>query len=146
IKEVGKPMDVTIDTRNLCRYIYLLNEKIDHLAEFETARGDISRDLLDIIEMIAEEPGITQKLLVERFKKKQTSVSRAITRLTERGFVEKDPDPQDKRATHLNLTGLGERTPENLEGAICKLSDDIVADLDEAEKAALIKALEKIHL
>lgn|SRR5690625_166652 len=139
-------MDVTIDTRNLCRYIYLLNAKIDHLAEFETDNGNISRDQLYIIEMIAEEPGITQKLLVECFKKKQTSVSRAITRLTDRGFIEKESDPQDKRATHLNLTALGKGTLENLEGEICKLSDRIVEDLDEEEKAAFIKALKKIHI
>ncbi|KKK33992.1 hypothetical protein WN59_10360 [Salinicoccus sediminis] len=134
------------NTRNVCRYIYLLNAKIDHLAEFETEKGNLTRDQLYIIEMIAEEPGITQKLLVERFKKKQTSVSRAITRLDERGFIQKEPDPADKRATHLDLTDLGERTLVNLEDAICELSDQIVSELDEEEKEVFIKALEKIHL
>lgn len=139
-------MNANTNMRNLCRYIYLLNAKIDHLAEFETEKGTLTRDQLYIIEMIAEEPGITQKLLVERFKKKQTSVSRAITRLIERGFITKEPDPGDKRAAHLNTTKLGADTLENLEDSICSLSDQIVEKLDEEEKAVFIKALEKIHL
>ncbi len=136
----------TTDTRDLCRYIYLLNAKIDHLAEFETEKGNITRDKLYIIEMIAEEPGITQKMLVERFKKKQTSVSRAITRLIDRGFISKEKDPADKRAAHLTVTKLGESTLQKLEASICSLSDEIVETLDEKEREALIKALEKIHL
>lgn len=139
-------MDATTNTRNVCRYIYLLNAKIDHLAEFETEKGNLTRDQLYIIEMISEEPGITQKLLVERFKKKQTSVSRSITRLVERGFILKDPDPRDQRATHLTLTNLGDRTLDNLEDSICSLSDQVVEQLDEEEKEVLVKALKKIHL
>lgn len=138
-------MDAT-NTRNVCRYIYLLNAKIDHLAEFETEEGTLTRDQLYIIEMIAEEPGITQKALVERFKKKQTSVSRAITRLIERGFLLKEQDPSDMRAAHLNLTKLAARSLDELEDSICSLSDQIVEQLDDKEKAVFIKALEKIHL
>lgn len=139
-------MDATTNTRNVCRYIYLLNAKIDHLAEFETEKDNLTRDQLYIIEMISEEPGITQKLLVERFKKKQTSVSRSITRLVERGFILKDPDPRDQRATHLTLTNLGDRTLNDLEDSICSLSDQVVEQLDEEEKEVLVKALKKIHL
>lgn len=139
-------MDATTNTRNVCRYIYLLNAKIDHLAEFETEKGNLTRDQLYIIEMISEETGITQKLLVERFKKKQTSVSRSITRLVERGFILKDPDPRDQRATHLTLTNLGDRTLNDLEDSICSLSDQVVEQLDEEEKEVLVKALKKIHL
>lgn len=139
-------MDATTNMRNVCRYIYLLNAKIDHLAEFETEKGNLTRDQLYIIEMISEEPGITQKLLVERFKKKQTSVSRSITRLVERGFILKDPDPRDQRATHLTLTNLGDRTLNDLEDSICSLSDQVVEQLDEEEKEVLVKALKKIHL
>ncbi|WP_411843684.1 MarR family winged helix-turn-helix transcriptional regulator [Salinicoccus sp. HZC-1] len=135
-----------ISTRNICRYIYLLNAKIEHLAEFEAEQGNLTRDELYIIEMIDEDPGITQKTLVERFKKKQTSISRAITKLVDRGFIQKNPNATDMRASHLTLTDQGKETLEQLEAPICSLSDHIVEELDEKEKEHLMKALEKIHL
>ena len=60
-----------VNTRHVCRHIYLVNAKIDHLTSFKTDEGRISREQVYILEIIAEEPNITQKELISKMKKEQ---------------------------------------------------------------------------
>ncbi|CAM2891282.1 MarR family winged helix-turn-helix transcriptional regulator [Salinicoccus roseus] len=135
-----------LNTRNVCRYIYLLNAKIDHLAEFRTKYGTLSREQLYIIEMVAEEPGITQKTLIGRLKREQTSISRAVQKLVDQNYLIKRQHHDDMRASYLEVTEQSRETLDELEEKICEVTDDVLEKLDRDEKKALTDILEKIHL
>lgn len=135
-----------VNIRNVCRYIFMLNAKIDHLAEFETELGTLSREQLYIVEMVAEEPGLTQKTIIGRLKKEQTSVSRAVQTLVDQGYIAKRRNENDMRASHLEMTDVGREALTGLEPSICELSEQVVEELDEKEKSILMETLRKIQV
>ncbi|MCG1009987.1 MarR family transcriptional regulator [Salinicoccus sp. ID82-1] len=135
-----------LNTRNVCRYIYLLNAKVDHLAEFKTSKGVLNREQLYIIEMVAEEPGLTQKVLINRLKREQTSISRAVQKLVDQNYLIKRQNRDDMRASYLEVTKQGRDALDELEDSICEMTDDVLEDLNRDEKKALTDILEKIHL
>ncbi|WP_020007721.1 MarR family winged helix-turn-helix transcriptional regulator [Salinicoccus albus] len=133
-------------TRNVCRHVYLLNEKINHLSEFKTSEGKLNREQLYIMEMVSETPGLTQKELVDRLKKKQTSVSRTIQRMTDRGYLIKNQNHADMRASALEVTDKGEALLESFEAPITQLTALILKDLSPEEQKSFTSILQKIHL
>ena len=135
-----------LNTRNVCRYIYLLNAKIDHLAEFRTKNGFLSREQLYIIEMVSEEPGITQKTLISRLRKEQTSVSRAVQKLVDQNYLIKRQQQDDMRASYLEVTEQAVDALNELEENICGVTDDILESLDHEDKQTLVDILQKIHI
>lgn len=76
-------------------------------AEFPS--DEISMTEYDVLFNIVREPERCTRLrdLNRRVLLSQPSVSRMIDRLTERGFVEKIPDPDDRRSTSVRLTDQG---------------------------------------
>lgn len=135
-----------VNIRNVCRYIFMLNAKIDHLAEFKTELGTLSREQLYIVEMVSEEPGLTQKTIIGRLKKEQTSVSRAVQTLVDQGYIVKRRNENDMRASHLEMTDAGNEALAELEPSICELSEHVVEALDDEEKRILMDTLRKIQV
>ncbi|GAA3729232.1 hypothetical protein GCM10022378_17320 [Salinicoccus jeotgali] len=135
-----------VNIRNVCRYIFMLNAKIDHLAEFKTELGTLSREQLYIVEMISEEPGLTQKTIIGRLNKEQTSVSRAVQTLVDQGYIAKRRNENDMRASHLEMTDAGSEALAELEPSICELSENVVEELNDEEKRTLMDTLRKIQV
>lgn len=71
--------------------------------------AEISMSEYDVLFNIVREPGRCTRLrdLNRRVLLSQPSVSRMIDRLTERGLVEKIPDPYDRRSTSVRITDQG---------------------------------------
>src|SRR5699024_10201721 len=108
-----------VNTRHVCRHIYQLNAKIDHMTSFKTDEGRISREQVYILEIIAEKPDITQKELISKMKKEQTAVSRAVQKMVDYGYVEKSQSTEDLRATYLKISDRGLDLIDTLDAEIC---------------------------
>lgn len=134
-----------VNTRHVCRHIYLLNAKIDHLTSFKTDEGRISREQVYILEIIAEETNITQKDLISKMKKEQTAVSRAVQKMVDYGYVYKTQSKEDLRATYLQISDRGLELIDSLDDEICDLTDDLLKDLSDEEVKSLTKILDQIH-
>lgn len=59
---------------------------------------------LQILGLSAE---ITQKSLTDELHLDKSTTSRLVTQLVERGWVDRTPNPQDRREIHLELTAQG---------------------------------------
>jgi DNA-binding MarR family transcriptional regulator len=72
------------------------------------------------------------------------TMTNRVDRLAERGFVERSPDPRDRRGVLVTLTAAGKRT---VDGAFESLLDRErillahLSDADHAQLAALLKRL-----
>lgn len=73
------------------------------------------------------------------------SATEVVDRLEERGFVERIPDANDRRATCVRLTAHGARTVRELEQARDADADDYFAALDDDDRAELRRILTKLH-
>lgn len=134
-----------VNTRHVCRHIYLLNAKVDHMTTFQTEAGRISREQLYMLEIIAEEPNITQKQLISRMKKEQTAISRAIQRMADGQLITKTQSREDLRASYLKISQKGLDLIDALDDEICEVTDELLKDLSKEEVKHLSEILEKLH-
>jgi DNA-binding MarR family transcriptional regulator len=103
------------------------------LALFETAVGGPLR-----LSELADRIGITAP-----------TASRAVDGLVELGLLERVPDPEDRRAVHIDLTPPGRKRVEERKAAAAAALDTLVAELptkDRVQLAALLTRLaDRIH-
>jgi DNA-binding MarR family transcriptional regulator len=69
-------------------------------------------------------------------------VSRAVEQLVERGFVQRDVDPLDRRRASLQLTAEGKTVHRKIENSVNRLEAEFIAELDEPQQQALNAALD----
>ena len=72
-----------------------------------------------------------------------------LDELEERGLVERQRDPSDRRRQSVRITPEGKRALARLRALARKLEDDFLADLDESQRAALqdiLRVLARRHV
>ena len=79
----------------------------EELAKQYKERFGISIPEWRVIVHVAHSGGASVRDIEARVGMEKSKVSRAATRLEERGFVSKDINPQDRRLIHLSLTPEG---------------------------------------
>jgi MarR family transcriptional regulator, transcriptional regulator for hemolysin len=73
------------------------------------------------------------------------SLVRIVELLVAENLVIRREDPSDRRAKLLSLTERGQIRVQEIEAAIKKVRERVLADLDEAEFAVTIRVLSKIE-
>jgi len=72
------------------------------------------------------------------------TMTNRVDRLAQRGFVERSPDPRDRRGVLVTLTAAGKRTVDGAFESLLASERDLLAHLsddDHAQLAALLKRL-----
>jgi DNA-binding MarR family transcriptional regulator len=142
-------------------------------APAETARGELTRDMyalasylmrtanvgtfnkiaeldlsftqlkaLSALESAGEERSV--KALAETLGISMPAMSRAVDGLFERGLLDRQEDPTDRRAKRLGLTDAGRAVPHALNEARLSALAELMSSLRDDEAAALAQALEMI--
>ncbi|MBL7782748.1 MAG: winged helix DNA-binding protein [Saprospiraceae bacterium] len=75
----------------------------------------------------------------------KSSGNEVLKRMLKQGLLQEHAHPDDKRAKLIGLTDAGRAAFESVQAGVLKLSDIVVADLDEAEKTDLLHILGKLH-
>ena len=79
-----------------------------------------------------------------RARMHKTKISRAVHRLTERRFIERVTDTQDRRVAHLTLTAQGRAAYDDLRNVAEQYERNLMAHLAPEEVGALRRALAKL--
>lgn len=87
---------------------------------------------------------MTAKEIGTRARMHKTKISRAVHRLSERRFVARLTDANDRRVAHLTLTAQGRAAYDHLHGVAQEYEATLLARLDAAETQALRRALTKL--
>ncbi|MCW3848592.1 MarR family transcriptional regulator [Sphingomonas sp. LB-2] len=74
----------------------------------------------------------------------RAEVSRAIASLEERGLIQRETHPRNRKSSLVSLTAEGNAVHAGVRGERGKFYEQWLMDLDDAERAALGAALEKI--
>jgi len=75
----------------------------------------------------------------------KSSGNEVLKRMLKKGLLREHPHPEDGRSKLIELTDAGRAAFESVQGRIVKLSDAVVADLTEEEKAGLLELLVKLN-
>ena len=102
------------------------------------AREHLLRFLADQTE------GVRQKVIADQMHINASSVSELISKLESEGYVKRTTDPDDKRATRIVLTDLGEARAAELQDERAERFAGIFDALTQEEKEQLLALLEKL--
>ena len=106
-------------------------------------RPPLSRERLLII--ISKYPeGVRQKTIAEEVGINQSSASELINKLEATGYIKRNVDPSDKRATLLTLTEKGQARAAEVEDERAAMFEGIFSKLSDEEKQTLSDLLDKL--
>jgi DNA-binding MarR family transcriptional regulator len=74
----------------------------------------------------------------------RAEVSRAVASLEQRGFVQREANPRNRRSSLVSLTEAGKSVHAAIRGERGKFYEQWLTDLSETERVALNAALEKV--
>ena len=76
----------------------------------------------------------------------RNSISRAVHRMLAVGYIERVPDPDDKRQAHLSVTPAGRALHDRIAELMSERQDEVLAGLDDDERELLAGLLRKAAL
>ena len=88
--------------------------------------------------------GINQTSLAEILELDNVTLSRHIDRLERAGWLERRPDPEDRRAWRLYLAEASRPTLEKMETLAAEAQMAALADLSTEQRALFVETLAKI--
>jgi DNA-binding MarR family transcriptional regulator len=101
---------------------------------------EVSRTTLSVLATLRERPRrITELASLEHVA--QPTMTVLVSRLEQRGWVERQPDPTDRRAVQVAITDAGTKVLDELIAKRTTLLAERLADLSEAERETLARAI-----
>jgi DNA-binding MarR family transcriptional regulator len=97
-----------------------------------------------VLTQLRRREGINQTALAEIIEIEPISLGRHIDRLVEKNFVERRPDPRDRRAWRLYLTPEAQPVMDRLRVLSNANRKEVLQDIPIEESEALIETLLKI--
>ena len=94
-----------------------------------------------ILTELHQAPGLSIRDLAARIGSDPPWVSRVVEGLRAQGWVERHPDPQDRRHVQVRLTDAGHREATQLQEALNQQAEDLLAQLPAVRRAATMEAL-----
>ncbi|WP_122090290.1 MarR family winged helix-turn-helix transcriptional regulator [Halalkalicoccus subterraneus] len=91
-----------------------------------------------------EEEGLTQTDIVEDHHLDKSVVARVTSRLEEKDYVERRPDPEDRRRKRLFLTPSAEEIRPAVESIKEEVNAEVTRGLDEREVESLVAGLRTV--
>lgn len=89
-------------------------------------------------------PNNNQAFYAERIEVEPITLTRIVDRMEEAGWIERMPDPDDRRARRLHLTDKSRGIVSKLRSRVEGLVEDMVTGLSPDERAELIRLLHAV--
>lgn len=124
-----------------CRRAYLAIMPLFHerMSELDLRAVDFS-----VLSLLLANPNITQKRLSGAINVSPPNLAILLDRLEQRGLLLRQRNPLDKRSQTLVLTNEGARLAAQAEVRVSALEADATAALSDAERAQLLRLLQKV--
>lgn len=90
------------------------------------------------------EDGVRQGLLAEQLGVEGPSVVPLLDQIERAGLAERRPDPTDKRAKTIHLTGAGRALAAQAEERSTQVRAALFADIDQGDLAVATQVLEQV--
>lgn len=101
---------------------------------------------MDVIHFVRHNPGTTQKEVWEALKIDKGATARRVARLEEKGYLTREPNPQDGRSQLLYPTEKADALHNSKAGLEAAFYAWLLDDLPADEKAAFCKTLNTLYL
>lgn len=126
------------------RYISIINRKCQLYLDRNLSQYGLGKGLYLLLLELKREEGINQKKLADRVVLDQASVTRAVKKLLDLGFVKRAADSSDGRARNIFLTEKGSKILETVQLSLNEWDAMAIRGFSEADMEKLAKLLEKM--
>ena len=97
-----------------------------------------------VLTRLHRRPGLNQSELADHLEIEKASAGRLIDRLELKGWIERRPDPHDRRVNRVHLTPKAERVHAAIWPVATTTVDDALGDLSAAERRVFADLLSRV--
>ncbi|MGO4167487.1 MarR family winged helix-turn-helix transcriptional regulator [Novosphingobium sp. YAF33] len=117
------------------------------LARFASRMAEAGLDLTSVqyaaLLTLRDHPGLDQQTLAGMIAYDRVTIGGVIDRLVQKGLVDREVSPTDRRARVLMLSSAGLVTLDIAEPWVDKVQDDLVVHLSREERDVFLRVLQK---
>jgi DNA-binding MarR family transcriptional regulator len=97
-----------------------------------------------VLSALRDEPMRTQAALARSIGADKTRIIAVLDDLQERGLIEREPDPADRRVRLLRLTAAGRLLHGTVRSAIRRQEEQLLGELPAADRTAFLWVLQQL--
>lgn len=97
-----------------------------------------------VLATLAESGPVSQAELGRRCGLDRSDITAVLAELAEAGWVDREPDPADRRRNTVRVTAAGRRRLQALDRLVAKAQEELLAPLDAEERDALVRLLTRV--
>ena len=135
-------MDRTEMAGHLIRRLHQQSTQVYQSAT-QAAGFDLTSVQFAALDAVAEQPGIDQASLAAAISFDRATIGGVVDRLEQKGLIEREISPDDRRARLLRLTGAGRRQLAAARPVVEALQAEILAPLTAKERATFLALARK---
>lgn len=128
----------------LGRQLYVITKNYLGALTFKLSDIEIERHFYPLLIINDAEKGITQKMFAEILGIDKVTATNMISYLSDKQFVLKEVNPDDRRATFLKLSNKGKKAVPGIRKAIRELNQQAFSKMSDAEAMQFHASLDKI--
>ncbi|TPE00310.1 MarR family transcriptional regulator [Enterococcus sp. PF-2] len=129
---------------DILREIGSISRMLESIANIEFKEVQLSKGQYIYLVRIFENEGIIPERLAERIKVDRTTLSRAVKKLEENGFILKESDKENKKIKHLYTTTKGKQAVQLIIRENNYSNKVAIQQLSALERKNLAEMLKKI--
>ena len=108
------------------------------------ARVGLRRHHYSLLATLDEVGPTSQAELSRRTTIDRSDIVATVNELADRGYVERTPDPTDRRRNVITLTPTGRRQLRKLDALLADVQDELLAPLSPTDRAHLVTLLTRL--
>jgi len=116
-----------------------------HFLHAVTEAEGITPGLYGMLQVVANNPGLTQSRLAEAMEVDRSSIVKVVNQLTEKDLISRDAVPNDRRSYNLRLTANGKLAMRRIADRVMQQDLSFSSDLSEGERNTLIQLLKRLY-
>jgi len=109
------------------------------------AEEDVTPGLFGMMQVIANNPGLSQSRLAEAMYVDRSTIVTVIHQLAARGLVARMPSHRDKRSHSLQVTARGRQAVRRMERLVLRHEAEFASVLSAEERETLIRLLRRLY-
>lgn len=117
--------------------IFMILSKLAHICGYETMKKmegfDINPGQAGILFILHHHGRLPQKELASKMHLKASSVTIALQKMEQKGFIKRQSDNRDKRIIRINITPKGEKLLIKLKVTAREMQEMVCGDMTEDE-------------
>ncbi len=133
------------DKDSIHKLYQIVHKKLIHFIREELEPYDFNRGEFPLLfKLIKKGDGVTQKEICEMIHVSKSTTSKIIKSLVEKGYIQKEKDPDDKRASRIYLTEKKDEIEDLIRELDSKAENQMLKGFEDKEKEKLRTYLERI--